>query len=86
MACRDNINMQATGNHLRHFVPSRPEKAEYARSLVLKCVFKIKGFITTTIAEITADGNNFLESKGFHDSWDLKGQADLQNRLNPIKV
>jgi hypothetical protein len=52
----------------------------------LKCVFKIKGFIITMIAETTADGNNFLESRGLHDSWDLKGQANLQNRFKLIKA
>lgn len=70
----------AAGKHLRHFAPNEPEKAECVRSLVLKCAFKTKGFITATITETTADGNNFLESRGLHESWDLKGQNKLQNR------
>lgn len=80
MACGDNTRVYGPRKHLRHFAPNGPEKAECVRSLVLKCVFKIKGFITTTIAETTADGNNFLESRGLHESQDLKGQAKFQNK------
>lgn len=58
-----------------------PEKVECVRSLVLRHVFKIKGSITTMIAETTADGNTFLESRGLCESQDLKGQAMLQNRF-----
>ena len=58
-----------------------PEKVECVRSLVLKHVFKIKGSITKMIAETTADGNTFLESRGLCESQDLKGQAMLQNRF-----
>lgn len=80
------MNMWATEKQLRHFASSGPEKAERVRSLVLKCVFKIKAFTRTKIAETTAVGNNFLESRGLHDSWDLKGQGNLQNRFNLIKA
>lgn len=80
------MNMWATGKQLRHFASSGPGKEECARSLVLKCVFKIKGFIITLIAETTAVGNNFLESRGLHDSWDLKRQGNLQNRFNLIRA
>lgn len=58
------MNKWATGKQLRHLASSGPEKAQCIRSLVLKCVFKIKGFIITAIAETTAVGNNFLESRG----------------------
>lgn len=54
---------------------------ECVRSLVLKRVFKIKGSITTMIAETTVDGNTFLESRGLRESQDLKGQAMFQNRF-----
>lgn len=54
----------AVGKQLRHLASSGPEKAQCTRSLVWRCVFKIKGFIITTVAETTAVGNNFLESRG----------------------
>lgn len=54
----------AAGEQLCHLASSGPEKAQCVRSLVWRCVFKIKGFIITTIAETTAVGNNFLESRG----------------------
>lgn len=40
--------------------------------------FQNKGLHNNHDAEITADGNNFLESRGLHESWDLKGQDLLQ--------
>lgn len=80
------MSMWDAEKQLRHLASSGPEKAECARSLVLKCVFKTKAFIITTIAETTAVGNNFLESRGLHDSWDLKGQGNLQNGLNLTKA
>lgn len=57
------------------------DRVECVRSFVLKCVSKIKGFVIAMIAETTAGGDDFLESRGLLESWGLKGQAKLQNRF-----
>lgn len=64
----ERLRVQAAGKHLRHFALRGAGREECARSLVLKCVFKIKGFTIATMAETTADENNFLESRVLHES------------------